>query len=106
MTALTSPTLNTLETTPSNTAFTAAPALTSIVTPWLLWIMPLIYSWGPKAIDTVPDTGHGRCPLFFSKFPERCISASEENTVLEPDLIVFNEAAGTSAPDSAGFAAG
>src|SRR3954465_4383510 len=55
-------------------------------------MIPLIYSWGPKAMDTVPDTGQGSCPLFFSKLPDRCISSSLEKTVLAEDLMVFKEA--------------
>src|SRR5882724_4574022 len=60
-------------------------------------MIPLIYSCGPKAMDTVPDTGQGRWPLFFSKLPERCMSSSLENTVFEADLIGLNEAAVLSA---------
>src|SRR6186713_1428646 len=50
-------------------------------------MIPLIYSCGPKAMDTVPETGQGRCPLYFSKLPDKCMSSSLVNTVLEVDLI-------------------
>src|ERR1700722_3407473 len=66
--------------------------------------MPLMYSCGPYCMDTVPETGQGRRPLYFSKLPVRFMSASLLNTLFEAVFTVFNVAGSAGVLLSSGLA--